>query len=274
MRVAGHVARGAIRIFRDDEELLRTAGQVHLRFLREKLDALCATLGDAVELGAVQNPLAQELMFARTGLDRLATFMRDFAERLEQHERVIHVHAVEAATGEIVHQRSVVVFRIVAAQGKLEAVLALGRAVTGAGIATGLREHGLDVANEIDPVRLGALDFDGQLRLLPAGLDADIGGPGRLRLKITARSNLHAGRVRAELRLGSEVNGLVAVYDTQNQDATFIPRILERERRRFEFERANGGQGRRGGGGLGGSGLVRAKQKRGRCEKPEGAREK
>ena len=213
-------------------------------------------------------------MLTRAGLDGLTTFVRHFAERLEQHERVIHVHAIEAATGEIVHQRSVVVFWIITAEGKFETILALRRAVTGALVATRFREHGLDVPNEIDPARLGALDIDGQLRLLPAGLDADLGGPGRLRLHVTTRNDLHAGRVRGELRVGREVDGLAAVYDTQNQDATFIPRILERERRRFEFERANGGQGRRGGGGLGGSGLVRAKQKRGRCEKPEGAREK
>ena len=60
--------------------------------------------------------------------------------------------AIEAATGEVIEQRLVIELGVVAAQGKLEAVLAFGSAVTGAGGAAGLVEDGGDVTQEGDRI--------------------------------------------------------------------------------------------------------------------------
>ena len=96
MRLARDVVRRAVRVLRDDQELLRASGEVHLGFLGQNLDGLRAALGHVVELGAFQNPLPHELMFARAGFESLATFVRHLGQRLQKHQRVIYVHAVKA----------------------------------------------------------------------------------------------------------------------------------------------------------------------------------
>ena len=58
--------------------------------------------------------------------------------------------AVETTTGEVIKQSLVIILRVVAAKGKLEAVLAFGSAVTRAGSATRLVENGCNVTQEGD----------------------------------------------------------------------------------------------------------------------------
>ena len=76
---------------------------------------------------------------------------------LGEQEAAAGIGAIEPAAGEVVEQRFVVELRVVAAEGKFEAVLAFGGAVAGAGGAAGLVEHGGDVAQERD----GGLGRDG-----------------------------------------------------------------------------------------------------------------
>ena len=74
--------------------------------------------------------------------------MRDLLRRLGQHQAPAGIGAVEAAARQIVEQRFVIELRIVSAQGELEAVLSLGRAMTGAGRASGFVENRRDVAQK------------------------------------------------------------------------------------------------------------------------------
>ena len=69
---------------------------------------------------------------------------------LEEHEAVVGAGEIHAPGTVIIGERANVVDRIVAAQGKLEAVLSLRRAVTGALIAAHLGQERIDVADEVD----------------------------------------------------------------------------------------------------------------------------
>ncbi len=81
--------------------------------------------------------------------------MRHFLGGLGEHEAAPRVGAIEPPAREIVEQGFVVELRIVAAQGELEAVLALGRAVTRSRGAAHLIEDGRYVAQERDFGRVG-----------------------------------------------------------------------------------------------------------------------
>ena len=87
--------------------------------------------------------------------------MRHFLGRLGEHQAAPGIGAIEAAAREIVKQGLVIELGIVAAEGELEAVLALGRAVAGAGGAAHLIEDGRDVAQKRDFGRFGG---DGEAR--------------------------------------------------------------------------------------------------------------
>ena len=81
---------------------------------------------------------AKQLVIGLARLRQDAADVRHAAGRLEQHQAAFRGGAVEAPAVEVVGQGAVVEQRIVAAQRQLEAVLALGRAVAGAGVAAQL----------------------------------------------------------------------------------------------------------------------------------------
>ena len=105
------------------------------------------------------------MVFPRTGLERLPAFVGHLGGGFQQHQTLLHVHAVETPAREVVDKRLIIVFGIVAAQREFEAVFPFGRPVAGAGIATELAENGLDVTCEMDFRDYGILDGDGNLRL-------------------------------------------------------------------------------------------------------------
>src|SRR5260370_20073603 len=80
--------------------------------------------------------------------------MGDSAQGLQHDQARLGVLPVGAATEDVPRQLKVVSRRIVAAQAELEAVLARGRAVTGARVATADVESGDDLAAEAVRLRL------------------------------------------------------------------------------------------------------------------------
>ena len=88
---------------------------------------------------------------------------------LEQHHAVIGGGHIHPARGQLVGKGAHIINRIVPAERKLEAVLAVFRAVAGAGIATGLGEHGRHITDVIHLMRgAEAADFHGRCGALAA----------------------------------------------------------------------------------------------------------
>ena len=104
-----------------------------------------------VELDAVGDPGAEQLVVRLARLREDAADVRHGAGHLEQHQARVRGDAVEAAAFEVVGERAVVEDRIVAAQRQLEAVLALRGAVAGAGVAAHARQRRHHVADEARP---------------------------------------------------------------------------------------------------------------------------
>ena len=146
--LAGDVARGAVGIGGEDEELLLTTGQVHLDLLRQDSNLLRPRRARLLVLRALGDPLAKHLVIGGARADGLASLVRYFAQRLEQHERFLHLHPVEPAATEVVHQGLIIVLGVVSAERKLEAVLPLRRSMAGALVAPGSRQNGLDVPHK------------------------------------------------------------------------------------------------------------------------------
>ena len=101
-----------------------------------------------LEAGAFGDPLAEGLVIAGTGHQRLTAFVGDIAQGLLEHQGLVDVDPVEAAAAQVVDQDLVVVFRIISAQRELEAVLPLGRPVAGARVAPGPAQDGFDIPDE------------------------------------------------------------------------------------------------------------------------------
>ena len=76
--------------------------------------------------------------------------MGDRRRRLEEHQAVVGAGEIHAPGAVIIGEGADVVDRIVAAQGKLEAVLPLRRPVAGPLVAAHLGQERIDVADEVD----------------------------------------------------------------------------------------------------------------------------
>ena len=74
--------------------------------------------------------------------------MRDGGGRLEQHQAVVRLNAIHSTALQLVHQRVVIEFGVIPAKRKLEPVLAVERAVAGAGIATDRRQNRHDLPSK------------------------------------------------------------------------------------------------------------------------------
>ncbi len=144
----GDVAPGAIALVGEDAELGVLCPAFENEPFLGKLDAggvghvfpvVGRTGGDPVVEGPVVGAVDGEDLAAGVG---------HLAEGLEQKQAALRHGRVDAATGDVVDDAVVVARRIVAEEGEHETVLALGRAVTGAGIATGAEQDRHDILSK------------------------------------------------------------------------------------------------------------------------------
>jgi len=148
-RVPRDVAGRAIAEGGHDPELLTPPGHVDHGRRRRHRDR-GHPRGARVQRGPLIDPAANRLVGGVVGLGEQAADVRHGGRGLEQHEAVVGARHVHAAAAVLVGERPDVEQVIVAAQGELEAVLALGGPVAGALVAAQPGEHGTDVAHEID----------------------------------------------------------------------------------------------------------------------------
>ena len=124
--LTGHIAGGTIGISGDHQELMATTGQIEFDLLRKNLDAGGPIGGDLLEVGTFGDPLAQGLVVARTGYQRLTPLVGNICQGFLQHEGFIDMDTIESSSAQVVDQCLVIVFWIVAAQRQFEAVFPLG----------------------------------------------------------------------------------------------------------------------------------------------------
>ena len=89
--------------------------------------------------------------------------MGNTLSRLEQHQAVTGIRAVEAATGDIIHECPVVIDRVVPAQAQFEALPPGLSTVTRSRIAADLRHDRFDIANEVGLARRDVFHIHGHL---------------------------------------------------------------------------------------------------------------
>ncbi len=154
-REGGDIARTAVRIDRGHLDGRRFAGRLHEDFLGLDFQAADGIGGGIAERDALRDPVVNGLVISAADVEAQAAAMRHFLGWLSEHEAASRVGAIEPPAREIVEQGLVIELRIVAAQGELEAVLALGRAVTRSRGAAYLIEDGRYVAQECDLGRVG-----------------------------------------------------------------------------------------------------------------------
>src|SRR5207249_11670138 len=83
------------------------------------------------------DPCAEDVVFLRILPESLAAFVSDLRRGLEENETLFRCLGIGAATQHVAGERIVIPIRVLAAQRKLEASLAIRIAVTLAGVATG-----------------------------------------------------------------------------------------------------------------------------------------
>ena len=125
-RVARNLTHVAVRIMRQHEQVLRATGQIQFDFGREDFNRLRAVLQRVFKFRSLDDPLAENVVFAGTGLERLPAFVRHFGGGFEQHQALLHLHPVEPAARKIIDQRLIIVFRVVTAEREFKTVLAFG----------------------------------------------------------------------------------------------------------------------------------------------------
>ena len=114
-RVCRHVTLGAIGVGRDHRKLLGEFGNRNGRTLGlhpDRGDAWCTS----VEAGAARDPVPEEVVVRGSGLQALTSLVGDLADGLQQEETSLGVDPIEAPSGQVVGQGSVVEARVVAAQ--------------------------------------------------------------------------------------------------------------------------------------------------------------
>jgi hypothetical protein len=118
-------------------EIEYTAQRVTLR--REPSEKLDQVRGiGRIALEPLGDPAQQRVVFQRAGGEALSAAMRQRADRLFQQQAPRWVLAVDSAAQLIARERQEIGRRVLAAQRKFKAVLALLVAVASALIATGL----------------------------------------------------------------------------------------------------------------------------------------
>ena len=191
-RLGGHIARPAVGKRRHDPHLLPRADLLHHGIARENVDLHHARRGQ-IELRAVGDPRAQDVVILFAQLRPLPALVRHARRRLEQHQRVIRRRHVQPPPREIVLQRAHIENWIVAAQRKLEAELAVLRTVTRPRVAPQPRHHRVHIADEIHRLIFHhTTHFHRHHHLLPRDFHRQRGHPIRPRRHPPALGNLHA----------------------------------------------------------------------------------
>ena len=227
--LTGDVARGAVGIGGHDQELLLPPREIDLHFFRQDANLTRPGARGRLVAGAFGDPLPKQLVIGRTGTDRLASLMRHLGQGLEEHERFLDAHRVDAPAAEIIHQRLIIVLGVVAAEGQLEAILAFGRAMAGALIASRPRQNGLDVANKSNRTLLDAGYRHRQTRGGATGLDRDRGLAHLGRMKLVVVVQLHDISRKLERSLRREIDpGAIRPF-SGHQDAAGIAQVLQHQ---------------------------------------------
>ena len=147
---ARDVADGAIRECRRGGELRFEVGfEQHLRLGRDG-DGRHRRRVLRILRGAGGDPLFQDLVFERILGEAFAALVGHGGGRFEEHQALIGLRGVDAPAEHVADQGVIVEVGILTAQGNLEARLAVGVAVTRAGVTTAFRQHGHDVIAEAD----------------------------------------------------------------------------------------------------------------------------
>ena len=147
--LAGNVARSPVGIAGDNAELLPAPRCLDHGRGREDCDPDDPRRG-GIELRPLLDPAAHNLVRGIIGAGELATGVGDRRRRLEEHQAVVGAGEIHAPGAVIIGEGADVVDRIVAAQGKLEAVLPLRRPVAGPLVAAHLGQERIDIADEVD----------------------------------------------------------------------------------------------------------------------------
>src|SRR5439155_1375208 len=99
---------------------------------------------------AFAKPSSKELMGFGTTLEAQAAFVRNCGRGFLDDEAFVRRGGKHPPAAGVFYDVRVVGFRIVGEYRELEAVLALGFGMTGAGVATGFAQRRQDVAEEAD----------------------------------------------------------------------------------------------------------------------------
>ena len=172
----------------------------------------------------------------------MPAFVGYVAERLLQHQGIVDIHPVEPASAEIVDQRLVVDLGIVSAQRQLEAILALGRAVTGALVATGPCQDGFDFADESDRRAGESRHGHGQTRRSSGGGDRDRRRTGGLGIEVAVLTERDPGSGDLKPGVRGEINACSIGAFTGHQHLSGIPCVLKRQGCGFHVETFDGRQ--------------------------------
>src|SRR5439155_27021353 len=133
-------------------------GQIEFDLRRQDFNRLRAALGGVLEFRSLRDPLAQKMIFARTGFERLPALVGDLRRWFQQHQTLLGFHAIETASRQIVDESLIIEFRVVTAKGKSEPVLALRRSVTSTVVAAEVAQDSLDDPLKSDVRRDGGFD--------------------------------------------------------------------------------------------------------------------
>ncbi len=144
-----HVGLGTIGEPGNDRQPGRFAGPGEVQLPRADRDPL----GHGARRVATSpggDPGADDAIFPRARREPLASFVRNLAGRLQQHEAPVGLDHVHTAAHPLADDRVIVVARVVAEEAEVQPAPTLERAVTGPGVAAQPAEEARDVAVEVD----------------------------------------------------------------------------------------------------------------------------
>ncbi len=159
------------------------------------------------------------------------------AARLHQHQAALRSGPVHAPGIDIVRQGAVIEERIVTTQRKLEAVLALGGTVTGAGVAAQLAHDRHDILHEADLERsFLAADLDGDFGLHTGNGDFQFTGAIGHRPHQTGWRYLDQIPLTGNLRQPRQVQALARCQHARQKKLPVIEWAFQIQRRRESLQ--------------------------------------
>src|SRR5581483_9949747 len=159
---------------RDEQRLRQSRGRKTAERWRDVEAGQLGRLGE-IGLGALGDPALQGFGVGAVEVEALAAFVRDLPGGFLHKQAVRRFLEVEAAASGATRQADVVVGRIVATQGDLEAFLARSGPVAGAAVAPSPGQDRHDVVREAYRPGVDALHADRYFLLDPWPDDGDLG---------------------------------------------------------------------------------------------------